>query len=131
MIKFFSNYKIIFYSINISLITLYLYPGSLFGLLVYNNNKIQPQITPDFFVSSNHLYVFILVSAVGFLTFRDKKQTKNLIIYLLLLSFILEILHLFIPERSFQISDLFGNFLGVVVVIFVRKIINKYGIQKK
>ena len=110
---------------------LYLYPGSLFGLLVYNDNKIQPQIPPDFFVSSNHLYVFILVSAVGFLTFRNKNQTKNLIIYLLLLSFILEILHLFIPERSFQISDLFGNFSGVVVVIFVRKIINKYGIQKK
>ena len=131
MIKFFSNYKIIFYSINVSLITLYLYPGSLFGLLVYNDNKIQPQITPDFFVSSNHLYVFILVSAVGFLTFRNKNQTKNLIIYLLLLSFILEILHLFIPERSFQISDLFGNFSGVVVVIFVRKIINKYGTQKK
>ena len=131
MIKFFSDYKIIFYSINISLITLYLYPGSLFGLLVYNDNKIQPQITPDFFVSSNHLYVFILVSAVGFLTFRNKNQTKNLITYLLLLSFILEILHLFIPERSFQISDLFGNFSGVVVVIFVRKIINKYGIQKK
>ena len=131
MIKFFSDYKIIFYSINISLITLYLYPGSLFGLLVYNDNKIQPQITPDFFVSSNHLYVFILVSAVGFLTFRNKNQTKNLIIYLLLLSFILEILHLYIPERSFQISDLFGNFSGVVVVIFVRKIINKYGIQKK
>ena len=124
MIKFFSNYKIIFYSINISLITLYLYPGSLFGLLVYNDNKIQPQITPDFFVSSNHVYVFVLVSAVGFLTFRNKNQTKNLIIYLLLLSFILEILHLFIPERSFQISDLFGNFSGVVVVIFVRKIIN-------
>ena len=131
MIKFFSNYKIIFYSINVSLITLYLYPGSLFGLLVYNDNKIQPQITPDFFVSSNHVYVFVLVSAVGFLTFRNKNQTKNLIIYLLLLSFILEILHLFIPERSFQISDLFGNFSGVVVVIFVRKIINKYGIQKK
>ena len=131
MIKFFSNYKIIFYSINISLITLYIYPGSLFGLLVYNDDKIQPQITPDFFVSSNHLYVFILVSAVGFLTFRNKNQTKNLVIYLLLLSFILEILHLFIPERSFQVSDLFGNFSGVVVVIFVRKIINKYGIQKK
>ena len=131
MIKFFSNYKIIFYSINISLITLYLYPGSLLGLLVYNDNKIQPQITPDFFVSSNHVYVFVLVSAVGFLTFRNKNQTKNLIIYLLLLSFILEILHLFIPERSFQISDLFGNFSGVVVVIFVRKIINKYGTQKK
>ena len=131
MIKFFSNYKIIFYSINISLIILYLYPGSLFGLLVYSDNRIQPQITSDFFVSSNHLYVFILISAVGYLTFKNKNQIRNLIIYLLLLSLILEILHLFIPERSFQLSDLFGNFLGVVVVIFVKKIINKYGIKKK
>ena len=131
MLKFFSKYKIIFYFVNFCVIFLYIFPGSLIGFLLYGNIKIQPQITPDFFVSSNHLYVFILVSAVGFLTFRNKNQTKNLIIYLLLLSFILEILHLFIPERSFQISDLFGNFSGVVVVIFVRKIINKYGIQKK
>jgi len=113
------------------LIILYLYPGSLFGLLVYSDNRIQPQITSDFFVSSNHLYVFILISAVGYLTFKNKNQIRNLIIYLLLLSLILEILHLFIPERSFQLSDLFGNFLGVVVVIFVKKIINKYGIKKK
>jgi len=54
-----------------------------------------------------------------------------LIIYLVLLSLILEIFHLFVPERSFQSSDLFGNFLGVIVVIFVRKLINKYGVSKK
>ena len=64
------------------------------------------------------------------LTYKQN-QTKNLVIYLVLLSFILEIFHLFIPERSFQLSDLFGNFLGVVVVIFVRKLINKYAVSKK
>ena len=131
MIKFFSNYRIIFYSLNIFLITLYLYPGSLVGWLIYGNKKIQPQITPDFIISSNHFYVFILISAIGFLSFKNQNQIKNLIIYLVLLSLILEILHLFIPERSFQLSDLFGNFLGVIVVIFVRKLINKYGVSKK
>jgi len=131
MIKFFSNYRIIFYSLNIFLITLYLFPGSLVGWFIYGNKKIQPQITPDFVVSSNHFYVFILISAIGFLSFKNKNQIKNLIIYLVLLSLILEIFHLFIPERSFQLSDLFGNFLGVIVVIFVRKLINKYGVSKK
>ena len=131
MIKFFSNYRIIFYSLNIFLITLYLFPGSLVGLFIYGNKKIQPQITPDFIISSNHFYVFILISAIGFLSFKNQNQFKNLIIYLVLLSLILEIFHLFIPERSFQLSDLFGNFLGVIVVIFVRKLINKYGVSKK
>ncbi len=131
MTKFFSNYKIIFYSINVSLVTLYLYPGSLIGLILYSDKKIQPQITSDFIISSNHFYVFILISTIGFFTFKKRKQIKNLIIYLVLLSLILEFLHLFIPERSFQLSDLFGNFFGVVIVIFVRKLINKYGFFEK
>ena len=131
MTKFFSNYRIIFYSLNIFLITLYLFPGSLVGWFIYGNKKVQPQITPDFLISSNHFYVFILISAIGFLSFKNQNQIKNLIIYLVLLSLILEIFHLFIPERSFQLSDLFGNFLGVIVVIFVRKLINKYGVSKK
>ena len=127
MIKFFSNYKIIFYSLNISLITLYLFPGSLIGLIIYDDKKIQPQITPDFIISSNHFYVFFLISIIGFFTFKNQNQTKKLIIYLILLSLILEFFHLFIPERSFQLSDLFGNFLGVIVVILLRELINKYG----
>ena len=131
MIKFFSNYRIIFYSLNIFLIILYLFPGSLVGWLIYGNKKIQPQITPDFIISSNHFYVFILISVIGFLSFKNQNQFKNLIVYLVSLSLILEIFHLFIPERSFQLSDLFGNFLGVIVVIFVRNLINKYGVSKK
>ena len=131
MTKFFSTYKIIFYSINISLVTLYLYPGSLLGLILYSDKKIQPQITSDFIISSNHFYVFIFISIIGFFTYKKKNQIKNLIIYLILLSLILEFLHLFIPERSFQLSDLFGNFFGVIIVIFVRKLINKYGVSEK
>ncbi len=131
MIKFFSNYRIIFYSLNIFLIILYLFPGSLVGWLIYGNKKIQPQITPDFIISSNHFYVFILISVIGFLSFKNQNQFKNLIVYLVSLSLILEIFHLFIPERSFQLSDLFGNFLGVIVVIFVRNLINKHGVSKK
>ena len=131
MINFFSKYKLIFYFINFSLIFLYLFPGSLLGYLIYGNKKIQPQITPDFFISSNHFYVFILLSTIGFLTFKKKKLISYLIFYLITLSIALEILHILIPERSFEWSDLFGNFLGVIVVIFIRNLINKYVYIKK
>ena len=130
--KFFSNYKIIFYSINILLIILYLFPGSIFGCIFFDDCSIQPQITPDFAkISSNHLYAFFIVSIFGYLTFLKDKQIKYLIIYLILLAILLEICHLFIPQRSFQWSDLFGNLLGVFVVIFFKNLINKYGLFKK
>ncbi len=131
MKKFFSKYKSIFYCINFFLIFLYLFPGSLLGLIIYNNKKIQPQITADFVLSSNHLYVFIIFSIIGFLSFIKKRQIQYLIIYLVFLSIFLEIFHLFIPHRSFQWSDLFGNLSGVVIVIFFNNLINKYGSSKK
>lgn len=131
MIKFFSKYKIVFYIINFLLIFLYLYPGSLIGQVIYDNKNIQPQITSDFLVSSNHFYVFVLVTVIGFFTFLNNKQVKILIKYLILLSVILECLHFFIPSRTFQFSDLFGNLIGVIVVILIRSLINKYGVYKK
>ena len=127
MINFFSNHKIIFYLTNFSLIFLYLFPGSLIGLIIYSDKKIQPQITSDFIISSNHFYVFILLSIISFLSFNKLSQSKIVAIYLILLSIILEIFHIIIPERSFQWSDLFGNLMGVIIVIFIRNLINKYG----
>ena len=132
MINFFNKYKIIFYFINICLIFIYLFPGSIFGCIFLDDCSIQPQITTDFAeISSNHLYAFFIVSIFGYLTFLKDKQIKYLIIYLILLAILLEICHLFIPQRSFQWSDLFGNLLGVFVVIFFKNLINKYGLFKK
>ena len=132
MIKFFSKYKVIFYFINVCLIFLYLFPGSIFGCIFLDDCKRQPQITPDLaIISSNHFYAFLIISIVGFLTYSKKKDLKFLIIYLILASILLEILHLVIPERSFQWSDLVGNFIAVIVVIFIHNLINKYGVFKK
>ena len=131
MKKFFSNYKIIFYLINVSLIIFYLFPGSILGWLIYGNLKTQPRITPDFLISSNHFYVFVIISIIGFLTFIKLNQIKKLTYYLISSSIILEILHIVIPQRSFQWSDLFGNLIGVIVVIFIKNLINKYEIVKK
>ena len=119
MIKFFSKYKFIFYLANVFLIILYIYPGSILGYVIYGDLQVQPQITHDFIVSTNHVYAFFLISLLGFLTFKKSKKVNLLIIYLFLLSIVLESLHLIIPERSFQLSDLFGNLFGVIIIIII------------
>ena len=132
MINFFSKFKIFFYVINLLLIILYLFPGSLLGGIFFDNCKVQPQITSDFLqISSNHFYAFGLVTILGYFTFLNSEKLKLVLYYLLVISVLLEVFHIVIPERSFQWSDLFGNLLGVIVVIFVKNLINKYGITKK
>ena len=131
MTNFFSKFKIIFYFLNVILIFLYLFPGSLLGIILYDNKNIQPQLTSDFLISSNHFYVFTLISIIGFLSFIKKKHIRLLAIYLILLSIILETFHLIIPERSFEWSDLLGNLLGVFIVIISNILIKKYGYFKK
>ena len=129
--KFFAKFKVIFYFMNFCLIFLYIYPGSLLGIVFYGDKKIQPQITPDFYISSNHFYIFVLISTIGFMSFIKAKQIKYMIYYLVFISIILEIFHLFIPGRTFQWSDLFGNIAGVLIVIFLNNFISKYGNLKK
>ena len=132
MINFFSKFKIFFYVINLLLIILYFFPGSLFGCIFFDNCKVQPQITSDFLqISSNHFYAFGFVTILGYFTFLNSEKLKLVLYYLLVISVLLEVFHIVIPERSFQWSDLFGNLLGVIVVIFVKNLINKYGITKK
>ena len=121
-----------FHSVNLILIILYLYPGSLLGCYFYNNCNFQPKITIDFIISSNylissnHFYVFIILSILGLFAYRNTTKIKFLINYLFLLSIILELSHVIIPIRAFEWGDLFGNILGVILVITIYKIKNKY-----
>tara|TARA_B100000787_G_scaffold61152_1_gene44680 strand:- start:295 stop:669 length:375 start_codon:yes stop_codon:yes gene_type:complete len=115
-----------FHVINLILIMFYLYPGSLLGFFLYNDVSIQPQITRDFLVSSNHFYIFIILSIAGIVAYNKSNKINFLIKYLFLLSVILEFFHIIIPNRSFELSDLFGNFLGVMVVFTIYKIKNRH-----
>tara|TARA_B100001113_G_scaffold342784_1_gene329356 strand:+ start:398 stop:793 length:396 start_codon:yes stop_codon:yes gene_type:complete len=131
MINFFSKYKIFFYLINFALIILYLFPGSLLGCIFLDNCKVQPQITSDFIISSNHFYAFGLTTVLGYFTYLNSKKLNLILSYLISLAIILEILHFFIPERSFQFSDLFGNLLGIFFVVLSYFILKKNEIFKK
>ena len=119
-----SKTKILFHVLNIILIILYIYPGSILGYLIYGDFGKQPQLTTDFFeISSNHVYAFFLLSILGFLAYY--KVNKIFIInYLIFISIILELLHLIIPNRGFQFGDLFGNILGVLLSIMIMNIFN-------
>ncbi len=106
--------KSLFYLSNIVIILFYLYPGSILGCFFYKDCETQPQLTRDFIIfSSNHVYLFIALSFLGFLSF--KNNIKKIFVYLLILSTFLEIMHLVIPNRGFEMADLFGNILGVII----------------
>jgi len=115
-----------FHCVNLIIIIFYLYPGSISGYVLYNDFSKQPQITEDFLFSFNHFYVFIFLSTIGILAYQNTKKIVFLIKYLFLLSIILEFFHMLIPNRAFELSDLFGNIMGVIVVVIVYKIKKKY-----
>jgi|TARA_B110000438_G_scaffold289293_1_gene323720 hypothetical protein len=123
MIKFNKLLKVIFHFTNITLILFYLYPGSIIGYILYNNFTKQPQISRDFLsISSNHFYTFLFFSIIGILAYINDKKIDFLIKYLFLISIILELFHLIIPTRAFQLSDIFGNILGVLVAFIIYKV---------
>ena len=126
MINFFGKYKIIFYIINFVLILLYLFPGSLIGCFLYDDCKLQPKINPDFIISINHLYAFAFLSLIAFLTFKKTDKITFIILYLITISVVLELFHHFVPDRSFEYSDLFGNLIGVIIIIIFFNLLKKY-----
>ena len=60
-----SKIKILFQVLNVIFIIFYVYPGSILGYFFYRDFSIQPQITKDFLVSSNHVYAFLVLSLIG------------------------------------------------------------------
>ena len=120
MDKSFKILKYTFHSLNLIVIALYLYPGSILGWVIYRDLKSQPQIPGNLlYVSTNHFCTFFLLSVLGLFCYFKHSKFKFLIYYLFFLSTILELFHILIPERSFQFEDLAGNILGVAVSCFI------------
>ena len=119
MKKIFLFTKTTFHVSNIGLILIYIYPGSIFGWLFYGDKQKQPQLTSDFLIfSSNHFYVFVVLSCLGIFSYY-KNKVKNLFLYLFFISIFLELFHILIPQRSFEYQDLAGNILGVFLIFML------------
>ena len=122
MIKFL---KYIFYFTTLFLIIISFYPGSLVGYLLYGDFSKQPNLIKnpyDTTIFINHFIAFFFVSMLGFFLYLRTKNFQKLVYALFFLSVILELVHLIIPGRSFQVGDLSGNIFGVVVAYSVVKI---------
>ena len=116
-------FKFIFHTSVFFLIILSLYPGSLLGLLLYDDLGQQPNLIDNpFGTTINHFIYYFCVSLLGFFFHSRDENFKKLVYVMFFLSVILEFLHFIIPNRSFQIGDLFGNILGVIVAYFIVKI---------
>ena len=105
------------------LIIISLWPGSLLGYLFYGDWGQQPDLIQNpFGTTINHFLYYLYVSLLGLYVYLKTKNFKKLVYGLFFLSIILELFHLIIPNRSFQLGDLIGNILGVIVAYFIIKI---------
>ena len=114
--------KSIFHTSVLLLIIISLWPGSLLGYLFYDDWGQQPNLIQNpFGTTINHFIYYFYVSLLGFFLYLKNQNLQKLVYGLFFLSVILEGLHLIIPNRSFQLADLIGNILGVLVAYFVVK----------
>ncbi|MAJ23371.1 MAG: hypothetical protein CBC24_06175 [Candidatus Pelagibacter sp. TMED64] len=97
-----------FYFFLILLIIISLYPGSILGLFFYGDLRTQPGGGPW----TNHFFCYLIISHLGFYSHENFK-IKKLFVILLTLSIILEVIHIIIPIRTFEFTDLFANIAGV------------------
>ena len=120
--------KFVFYISVIFLITVSLFPGSVLGYIFYGDVSTIPSNTFSLETTLNHFVSYIYVSVLGLFIYIENKNFGKIFFLLLFLSIILEFLQLYIPNRSFQISDLFANIVGVFVGYVMIKI---YKFRKK
>ena len=114
----------VYYFSLLVLLILYLFPGSLIGYFLYGNLGQQPNlINNPIGTSINH---FIFFSYITLLVIIVRLRIKNFFTsykVVLFISGILEILHLIVPNRAFELYDLIANITGVVIVLLIYRVI--------
>ena len=126
--------KFIFYISLLLIIIVTLFPGSLLGLLLYEDLSMQPNLAenPYFTLMPSHLYTYasiinhfiayFYVSMLGLYLYLRSHNFQKIVYGLFFLSIFLEVLQFIVPFRAFEIYDVSANFAGVLVAYYLLKI---------
>ena len=129
MDKAISFLKFIFHTSILLLIIISLFPGSLLGFFLYDDLSRQPDlINNPFGTAINHFIYYFYVSMLGLCLYLRNHNFRKLVYGLFFLSIILEFLQFIVPNRAFEIYDVFANFAGVLVaylLVVIYKFWNK------
>ena len=114
----------VYYFSLLALLILYLFPGSLIGYFLYGNLGQQPNlITNPIGTSINHLIFFSYITLMLMIVRLSVKNIFTSYKFIIFISFILEIFHLIIPNRAFELHDLIANIAGVIIVLLINSFI--------
>ena len=116
--------EFVYYFSLLTLLILYLFPGSLIGYFLYGNLGQQPNlITNPIGTSINHLVFFSYITTITIIVRLRVKNIFTSYKFILFIAGILEILHLIVPNRAFELYDLIANVVGVSIVLLINSFI--------
>ena len=114
----------IYYFSLLVLLILYLFPGSLIGYLLYGNLGQQPNLIDNpIGTSINHLIFFSYITVLAIIVRVRVKKIFTNYLFIIFISCVLEISHLIVPNRAFELYDLIANIAGVVIVLLFNRFI--------
>ena len=129
MDKVIRSLKFIFHLSILFLIVISLFPGSLLGFFLYGDLSRQPDIIDNpFGTAINHFIYYFYISMFGLCLYLRNRNFQKLVYGFFFLSIILEALQFIVPNRAFEIYDIFANFVGVLVaylLVVIYKFWNK------
>ena len=113
----------LYYLFLVVLLIIYLFPGSIIGYLLYADLGKQPNLVNNpIGTAINHFFYFSYLTFLGLVYNLSIKKFINSFLFLFFLSFFLELLHFYIPNRAFELNDLIANIAGVICIFFLFKL---------
>ena len=100
-------FKITFFIWLFFIFIISVYPGNLIGLLLKGDPTTYPGGD-----KISHFISYLGLSILGVLALDFKKKGMVIIIFLTLFAIIMEVVHLYIPNRYYENLDLVMNILG-------------------
>ena len=114
----------LYYFSLITLLILYLFPGSLIGYFLYGDLGKQPNLIENpIGTSINHLLCFTYLATLAVICKVKQLRIYNSFYFLCFISVFLEITHLIIPNRAFEFYDLVANLVGVLIIFILKRLI--------